>query len=127
MGIEERKEYFKEIAEKAEQKRAELETTYSQKEGKAVKIKLCILGGEDDEPCVAFFRTATTATKKVCIDLMYTSPTKAEDYYLKACLIKEESDKRILAQDCDDDVYYLGALNWCGEQIRTASVYQKKN
>lgn len=105
----------------AEAKRAQLEEKYKG------KVKMAFLATSiDEEPCVVYFRTATTFTKTQCIDLAEQSRSRAAERYFEATVIKEESDPRVFMRDNDDDVFYLGALDWCKKQILGASILIKK-
>lgn len=118
------------IVKKAEAKREELEKIPGLKgKTKYGKVKVLILNGitVDEEPAIAYFATATTATKQKCIDLMQLgSFSKANEMYFDLTIIREESDKRFFMKDNDDDAYFLKALSWCGEHIQYATEYVKK-
>lgn len=112
---------FDQIYSDAEAKRLQLEEKYKG------KIKMAVLAaGLDTEPCVAYFRTATTFTKMQCIDLSYQSPSRSAATYFDATIIREESDPRVFLKDNDEDVFYIGALEWCKKQVMGASSYVKK-
>ena len=104
----------------AEAKRLELETSLGK------KVKMIALKGDENDICFVYFLLATTETKKRCIDLSYSSLTKAEDFYFTSCVIRDGSDARVFKKDNDEDVFYLAALSYCGEQINTASRIVKK-
>jgi hypothetical protein len=105
----------------AEAKRAQLEAKYK------CKVKMAFLAAPiDEKPCVAYFKTATTFTKTQCIDMAEQSRSKAAERYFEATVLKEESDPRVFIRDNDDDVFYLGALDWCKRQINGASALVKK-
>lgn len=113
---------FAKVYDDAEKKRIELEAKLK------IKVKKLVLAAKplSDEPCICFFRPATTYTKMQCRDLMYSSPSKAAALLFDCTLIKEESDKRVLIQDNDEDYFYMGALEWCSEQNLIATSFIKK-
>jgi hypothetical protein len=105
----------------AEAKRAQLEERLKS------KVKVAILtAGADEEPCVVYFRAATTFTKMQCIDLTLQSYMKASATMFEATVIRESSDPRVFQQDNDNDAYYLGAIQYCGGLIRIAKNLLKK-
>lgn len=115
------KKDFTHAYDEAEAKRKQLEEKYK------CKVKMAFLATSlDEEPCVVYFRTATTFTKTQCIDLAEQSRSKAAERYFDATVIKEESDVRVFLRDNDDDVFYIGALDWCKQQITGASILVKK-
>jgi hypothetical protein len=106
----------------AETKRAQLAEKYK------TKVKVAVFRtGAEDEPCVVYFKSATTFTKMQCMDMAVQSPMKASRILFDATVIKEESDPRVFQQDNDEDFYYLGAIQYCGEQVAYAVNLLKKN
>ncbi len=102
-------------------KRKELEAKYK------CKVNMAVLAGEKgEECCIVYFKAATTFTKMQCMDLAIQSPMKASVTMFDATVIKEESDTRVFMQDNDNDTYYLGAVQYCGELIRVARYLLKK-
>jgi hypothetical protein len=92
------------------------------------KVKVAIFrASAEDEPCVVYFEPASTFTKMQCMDMAMQSPMKASRTLFEATVIKEESDPRVFQQDNDDDFYYLGAIQYCGDLIRYAVDILKKN
>lgn len=106
----------------AEKKRIELEAKLKCK----VKMAFLVNPSEGSEPCVCYFRVATTATKMKCRDLAVTSPSKADSVLFEATIIREESDKRVFKQDDDEDDFYFAALEWCSTQNGKAAAMVKK-
>jgi len=117
-----------EKAKHLEQVYADAETDRLKLEDKLkCKVKVAILSsGADDEPCVVFFRTATTFTKMQCIDMAMQSPMKASATMFDATVIREASDARVFQMDNDNDAYYLGAIQYCGGLIKVARDSLKK-
>ena len=113
---------FKAAYEKAETHRIELEKKLNTK----VKMAFLCVADNTVEPCVCYFRPATTMTKMACRDLGYSSPSKAAARLFDATIIKEESDKRAFQQDNDNDQFYLAALDWCTLENVKAEAYVKK-
>ena len=110
------------IYTEAEAKRKELEEKYK---GKVKMAILSTAGGQ--EPCIVYFRTATTFTKMQCMDLAYQSYSKASSTLFEATVIREASDVRVFQQNNDEDAYYLGALEYCLNSIIVARNALKKN
>lgn len=105
----------------AEAKRKELEEKYKS------HIKMAVLSaGNDETPCVVYFRTATTFTKMQCMDLSMQSPMKASAMLFDATVMRDVSDARVFERDNDNDLYYLGALDYCLEAIVVARDVLKK-
>ncbi len=117
-----------EKANHLEQVYADAETDRLKLEEKLkVKVKVAILTADaNEEPCVVFFRTATTFTKMQCIDLAMQSPMKASATMFDATVIREASDPRVFQMDNDNDAYYLGAIQFCGGLIKVARNSLKK-
>lgn len=116
-----KKKQMEQVFTDAEAKRAELEQKYKS------KVNMAVLAvSADEEPCIAYFRSATTFTKMQCIDLSMQSPMKASATMFEATVIREATDPRVFRQDNDNDAYYLGALQYCGEVIEIAHAYLKK-
>jgi len=105
-----------------EEKRIQLEEKYK------CKVKAAIFkASQDDEPCVVYFRPATTFTKMQCMDMAAQSAMKASRILFEATVIREASDQRAFQQDNDNDFYYLGAIKFCGEMVTYARNTLKKN
>lgn len=113
---------YKSAYEQAEKHRLSLE------EKLKLKIKMAFLCVRDNsvEPCICYFRPATTFTKMQCRDLSMISQSKADKALFEATIIKEESDKRVFDQDNDNDDFFFAALDWCTMQNQKASAYVKK-
>jgi hypothetical protein len=117
----ERTKHLEQVYADAETDRKKLEEKYKGK----VKVAVLTLNSED-EPCVVFFRTATTFTKMQCMDLAYQSYSKASATLFDATVIREASDTRVFQQNDDNDAYYLGALEFCLNTIIVARDTLKK-
>lgn len=112
---------LKQVLTDAEAKRVQLEEKYKS------KIKMAVLSlGKNDNPCVVYFRTANTFTKMQCMDMAMQSPMKASATLFDATVLKEASDARVFERDNDNDAYYLGAIDYCLEQIAVARDVLKK-
>ena len=121
MKTTDKKKQIDQVYAEAETKRQQLEERFKG------KVKVAILtAGVEEEPCVVYFRAATTFTKMQCIDLTLQSYMKASATMFEATVIREASDPRVFEQDNDNDAYYLGALQYCGGLIRIAKNLLKK-
>lgn len=117
----EEKKDFDQVYAEAELKRKELEAKHK------CKVKAAIFRASvEDEPCVVYFKAATTFTKMQCMDLAIQSPMKASAAMFDATVIKEESDARVFQRDNDEDTYYLSAIHYCGELVVIARNTLKK-
>jgi hypothetical protein len=113
---------FDRVHEEAESKRIQLEEKYK------CKVKMAILAMPgSEEPCVVYFKAATTYTKMQSMDLAYQSFSKASATLFEATVIREDSDARVFVQNDDNDMYYLGALDFCLNAITVARDVLKKN
>lgn len=115
------KKDFQKVHEEAEAKRKQLEERLKCK----VKMSILTMPG-DEEPCVVYFKTATTYTKMQCMDLAFQSYSKASATLFEATVIREASDARVFQQNDDNDIYYLGALDVCLNSIMVARDVLKK-
>jgi hypothetical protein len=112
---------YEQVFTDAEAKRKQLEEKFKG------KIRMAILAtGLETEPCVVYFRAATTYTKMQCMDVAMQSPMKASAMLFDATVIKESSDARVFDRDNDNDTYYLGAIDYCLEMIVVARDVLKK-
>jgi hypothetical protein len=78
------------------------------------------------DPCVIYFKPASTYTKMQCMDVMAVSKTKAGQIFLEATLVKEISDVRVLRKDNDEDTLYIAAVLHCVNKLQASGGYIKK-
>jgi hypothetical protein len=117
----EKKANHEQLISDAETKRKGLEEKFKS------KVRMAVLAtGLETEPCVVYFRAATTFTKMQCMDMAMQSPMKASAMLFDATVIRESSDARVFERDNDNDAYYLGAIDYCLELIVLARDVLKK-
>ena len=80
------------------------------------------------EPATAYFTLPNRFTKMHAIDLANQSLSQSGDMLLNACLIKEESDKRILDDKPENDSIYLAFNMYASTLVEIANLnLQKKS
>ncbi len=114
------------IEAEAEGKRAEIEARLG------YTVNKFVLFDKELNECIGYLEEPHRATKMQCIDLYQRGQyTSADDILLQSCLLKNESDSRILAEnpkrDKNLDALYLGALKVCEGLIIYYTEALKKN
>lgn len=102
----------------------------AQKLSEAMKVKVTpVIFSPDDgvTQVVAYLKEPTRIVKMRALDKMTSMPVMAGEELLLTCLVKEESDPRILSESSGDDKIYFGA---CYAALRLVEVsldqYKKK-
>lgn len=90
--------------EQLEEKRKQLEAQH----GKTVH--LWIVYDENESPIIAYALEPSRDAKRAALDKSTISMTGAGDLLLRACLIREESDPRILDDKPENDTIYFSFL-----------------
>ncbi len=116
-----KKEVEAKIAAKAEevkQHAAEL----SARLGVKVSPVTFIVDGQASEFIIGYVKEPTRLTKMRAIDKVNQGQASfAYQELLESCLIKEESDARILSEKPEHDKYNLGAAQFCGNLLVMAT------
>lgn len=87
-----------------------------------VKVVPIVFGPENDR-VVGYLKEIPRIAKLRIMDKMLTEPFSACDQVLESCLIREESDPRILGED----EHYLGAVNEISNMVKVSmSQFKKK-
>jgi hypothetical protein len=86
-----------------------------------VKVTPLIFGPEEDR-VVGYLKEMPRIAKVRVMDKMLTEPFTACEQLLESCLIKEESDPRIMSED----KHYMGALNEISNMVQVSMNQFKK-
>jgi len=92
---------YEDVKKEAEEKAVKLS------EQLGSKVTAHIITTEKGEHIVGFFKEPNRMTKMYALDMASQSLSQANDMLLNACLIKEESDHRILEDKPENDAIYL--------------------
>jgi hypothetical protein len=86
------------------------------------------LNGTEDDKVVAFIKEPSRLIKSRAMDKTYGGMGfTAGGEMLEACIIKEESDPRILSEAPEYDKFYLGAAKFCADLLIISTDNTKKN
>lgn len=92
-------------------------------------LPMTFRGNDENDLVVGFLKEPPFLVKARAMDKMYAgmSFTAGMDI-MEACLIKEETDPRILSPLPINDTYKLGAIKFCGELVTyRVDITEKKN
>lgn len=81
---------------------------------------------EDSEQIIGYMKEPKRAVKMVAMDKAMSRPSFAGQDLLQACLIKEESDNRILSEKSEHDSIFLGACRAALEKVQISMEQLKK-
>lgn len=87
-----------------EAKRLELETALKD----TVTAAVVYPKGNSEDQAVGYFRNPSRTTKMMALDKAIQTPSTAGQMILEACLIKEESDPRIMDEKKENDAIFMG-------------------
>ena len=91
-------------------------------------IPMCFCVSRDPwDFSIGYLKQALRSAKMIASDMSTTQGTKiAEQYLLNLCLIKDESDPRILSDEPENDPIYIGALEAAGKLVSSYLNLAKK-
>lgn len=98
-------------------------------EHKVVVHPMTFKGDGEDDLVVGFVKEPGFLIKARAMDKMYGGMSfTAGMEIMDACMIKEDTDPRILSALPANDTYKLGAVKFCGELVRyRIDITEKKN
>lgn len=108
---------------KAEEKAKELSIKYQTK----VNPIVFKVDAESDDIVIGYLKEPQRFVKLRMMDKGMTSPITAASEVMETCLIKEESDPRIMSEAQENDVFYIGATKVVYDLVQVAINLVKKN
>jgi hypothetical protein len=94
---------------------------------KAKVTPIILKGDADGDTVVGYYKEPVRLAKQRALDAYSNGMQSAGAMLLEACLLKEESDPRIVSEAPENDKYYLGACYAVLKAIEvTVDQYKKK-
>jgi hypothetical protein len=91
-----------------------------------VKVYPFVLKNGDDK-VVGYVKEPSRLSKYRYLDKAMTGAMSAAAELLEVCLIKEESDPRIMSEAPENDSFNIGAATFCASLLNVATDSLKKN